>query len=117
MRIDYTTRELSNRCYEMPTLRFLSSPTDLFFDHGGGKGASWLQEHLQGDYHRRWSTSLKAGGIEEPDAAIADTSLSRWVNYYVQGLQWLTEDHANTSAIDGVCEIVMLSRFACCPSR
>ena len=86
----------------MPTLRFLSSPTDLFFDHGGGKGASWLQEHLQGDYHRRWSTSLKAGGIEEPDAAIADTSLSRWVNYYVQGLQWLTEDHANTSAIDGV---------------
>ena len=29
--IYYTTRELSNRCYEMPTLRNLASPTDHFF--------------------------------------------------------------------------------------
>lgn len=38
----------------------------------------------------------------ELDAAIADTSLSRWVNYYVEGLQWLSQDHPNTSRIDGV---------------
>lgn len=86
--IYYTTRELSNRCYEMPTLRMLQSPTDDIFDAGAGGGASWLQEHLQGNYHRRWSTSLSDG--ESPDAAIADTSLTRWENYYIQGLQWLT---------------------------
>ena len=76
--IYYTTRELSNRCYEMPTLQALSSPNDHFFDSGTGGGASWLQEHLQKDYHVRWSTGLSDG--ESPDAAIADTSLTRWEN-------------------------------------
>ena len=71
--IYYTTRELSNRCYEMPTLRVLSSASDHFFDSGSGGGASWLQEHLQTNYHVRWSTHLSDG--ESPDAAIADTSL------------------------------------------
>jgi len=95
-KIYYTTRELSNRCYEMPTLMALESQKDHFFDNGTGGGPSWLQEHLQGGYHQRWSTGLSGGGI---DAAIADTSLSRWINYYVQGLQWLTE---NGAKIDGL---------------
>ena len=73
----------------MPTLQALSSPTDHFFDSGKGGGASWLQEHLQKGYHVRWSTGLADG--ESPDAAIADTSLTRWENYYIQGLQWLTQ--------------------------
>jgi hypothetical protein len=99
---DYTTRELSNRCYEIPALRSLSSPDDHFFDAGAGGGASWLQEHLQGGYHRRWSTSLSDG--ESPDAAIADTSLTRWENYYIQGLQWLTQPQENQkyASIDGL---------------
>ena len=100
--IYYTTRELSNRCYEMPALRALASPTDHFFDSGTGGGASWLQEHLQSDYHVRWSTALADG--ESPDAAIAVTSLTRWENYYIQGLQWLTQpqDNPKFAAIDGL---------------
>ena len=66
----------------MPALRTLQTTDDQFFDPGTGGGASWLQEHLQGGYHRRWSTGLTDG--ESPDAAIADTSLTRWENYYIQ---------------------------------
>lgn len=102
-KIYYTTRELSNRCHEMPALMALSSPQDHFFDHGTGGGVSWLQEHLGDDYHRRWSTGLHGGEIDgEIDAAIADTSLTRWVNYYIAGLQWLSVDHPGTAAIDGL---------------
>jgi hypothetical protein len=100
-KIYYTTRELSDRTYEMPTLRLLSSSEDHIFDNGTGGGASWLQEHLQSNYHLRWSTGLADGEI---DNAIADTRLSRWINYYIQGLQWLTaQDHAGPdSKIDGL---------------
>jgi hypothetical protein len=99
VKIYYTTRELSNRCHEMPALMAIQSPGDHIFDTGSGGGGSWLQEHLQQGYHVRWSTGLAEGAIDE---AIADTSLTRWINYYVAGLEWLTQDHANTSAIDGV---------------
>lgn len=98
-KIYYTTRELSNRCYEMPALMAVSSPQDHFFDDGTGGGPSWLQEHLGDGYHQRWSTGLPDG---ELDAAIADTSLTRWVNYYIEGLRWLSEDHPGTAAIDGL---------------
>ena len=37
------------------------------------------------DAPRVRATGLSDG--ESPDAAIADTSLTRWVNYYVQGPQ------------------------------
>lgn len=56
---------------------------------------------MQSDYHVRWSTGLADGSIDE---AIADTSLSRWVNYYVEGLQWLSQDHSlnsSSSSSDG----------------
>lgn len=98
-KIYYTTRELSNRCHEMPTLRLLTTDADAIFDHGSGGGGSWLQEHLQAGYHVRWSTGLADGEVDE---AIADTSLSRWINYYLRGLQWLTEDHPETASIDGL---------------
>jgi hypothetical protein len=98
-KIYYTTRELSNRAYEMPALMALSSPQDHFFDDGTGGGPAWLQEHLGDNYHQRWSTGLVD---EELDAAIADTSLTRWVNYYIAGLRWLSEDHPGTAAIDGL---------------
>lgn len=94
--IYYTTRELSNRCYELPTLRLLGTDADHVFDNGTGGGAPWLQEHLQGGYVQRWSTGLSD---HELDAAIGDTTLSRWVNYYVQGLAWL---RANGPKIDGL---------------
>ena len=109
VKIYYTTRELSNRCHEAPALRMLSSPTDTIFDSGSGGGGAWLQEHLQGGYHVRWSTTLSGGAVDE---AIADTGLSRWVNYYVAGLEWLVQSHGpNTSAIDvRVC----VCACACC---
>lgn len=94
--IYYTTRELSNRCYEMPTLLNIGTTIDHVFDNGTGGGAPWLHEHLDGNYTRRWSTGLADNQI---DAAIGDASLSRWVNYYVEGLAWL---RTNGPAIDGL---------------
>ena len=95
--IYYTTRELSNRCYEMPTLMNLATPTDHVYDTGEDGGAPWLQEHLPvGGYTRRWSNALDGGQM---DAAIGDASLSRWVNYYVRGLSWL---RSNGPRIDGL---------------
>eukprot|EP00039_Didymoeca_costata_P002367 m.59698 g.59698 ORF g.59698 m.59698 type:complete len:1227 (-) comp11265_c0_seq1:74-3754(-) len=94
--IYYTTRELSNRCYEMPTFMSMATEMDHVFDGGPGGGAPWLQEHLLSNYARRWSTGLAQGQV---DAAIGDASLSRWVNYYVQGLSWLRD---NGPKIDGL---------------
>ena len=96
----YTTRELSNRCHEMPALRRIQSAdpdgADRVFDGGAGGGGSWLQEHLQDDYHVRWSTALDTPanltGSEAIDEAVADTGLSRWMNFYIEGLQWLAEE-------------------------
>ena len=100
VKLYYTTRELSNRCHELPALQAIASATDHVYDKGAGGGGSWLQEHLQGGYHVRWATQLADDAIDE---AIADTSLSRWVNYYIEGLQWLSQDHGqNTSAVDGL---------------
>ena len=41
-------RELSNRCYEMPTLQMIAGNTDSVFDSGTGGGGSWLQVRLNG---------------------------------------------------------------------
>jgi hypothetical protein len=103
-KIYYTTRELSNRCHELPTLQALGTPADHVYDAGTGGGGAWLQEHLQGGYHVRWSSDLH-DGTGAIDEAIADTSLSRWVNYYISGLQWLSSPHADvpdSAAIDGL---------------
>jgi hypothetical protein len=83
VKIYYTVRELTNRAPELFALRSLG---DEIFSHGPGGGPSWLQEHLGGDYIAGWLVPrLK-------DAAVVNSGVSRWHNYYLEGLNWVVEN-------------------------
>jgi hypothetical protein len=89
VKIYNTIRELSNRCAELFALRSLG---DEIFSPGPGSGFSWLQEHLVSDYIAAWFVP----GLQ--DAAIINSGMSRWHNYYLEGLNWL----AKNVGIDGL---------------
>ncbi len=80
VKIYYTIRELSNRAAELFGLRSLGPE---IFSKGPGGGFSWLQEHLVSDYIAAWFVP------ELKDAAIINSGMSRWHNYYLEGLDWL----------------------------
>jgi len=83
VKIYYTVRELTNRAPEIFALRSLG---EEIFASGPGGGFSWLQEHLVSDYINGWFVpKLK-------DAAIINSGVSRWHNYYLEGLSWLVEN-------------------------
>ncbi len=83
VKIYNTVRELSNSCAEIFALRSLG---DEIFSKGPGGGFSWLQEHLDQDYISGWFVpDLK-------DASLVNTSVSRWHNYYMEGLDWLVKN-------------------------
>jgi len=83
VKIYYTVRELSNSAPEIFMLRSLG---DEVLSYGKGNGFSWLQEHLDSNYIAAWFVP------ELKDAAIVNSGVSRWHNYYVEGLNWLTEN-------------------------
>jgi len=89
VKIYYTVRELTNRAPEIYALRSLG---EEIFASGPGGGFSWLQEHLVSNYINGWFVpKLK-------DAAIINSGVSRWHNYYLEGLNWLV----NNVGIDGL---------------
>ena len=83
VKIYYTVRELSNHVEEIWALRSLG---DEIYTDGPGGGGAWLREHLVSHYTPAWHETLLTG---EVDAAIATIGLSRWHNYYLEGLAWL----------------------------
>ena len=89
VKIYNTVRELSNSAYEIFPLRSLGHE---IYSTGKGGGYSWLQEHLGGDYIAAWYVP------EVKDAAIINSGMSRWHNYYVEGMNWLV----NNVGIDGI---------------
>ncbi len=89
VKIYYTIRELSNRAVELFALRSLG---DEIFSRGPGGGFSWLQEHVVSDYIAAWFVP------DLEDAAVINSGMSRWHNYYVEGLDWL----AKNVGIDGL---------------
>ena len=89
VKIYYTVRELSDHAPELIALRSLG---DEILAHGSGGGSSWLKEHLDQDYIPGWYVP------ELHDASIITSGVSRWHNYYVEGLQWL----AKNVGIDGL---------------
>lgn len=94
-KIYYTVRELSNRVAELWALRSLG---DEVFNDGPGGGGSWLREHLVSHYTTGWHQTLPDGEVDE---AILDTGrvgLTRWDNYYVEGLAYLLRK----ATIDGI---------------
>jgi len=101
VKIYYTIRELSNYTGEFWALRSLGR--EVFSDGPGFQladqfaaekpappakhtGSSWLCEHAIDRYVPAWHQPLGNG---HTDAAIATAGLSRWHNYYVEGLSWL----------------------------
>lgn len=83
VKIYYTVRELTNKAPELFMLRSLGN--EIFSDGKGG-GFSWLQEHLDQNYIGAWFVpSLQ-------DAAIVNTGISRWHNFYIEGLNWLVKN-------------------------
>ncbi|MBB6502268.1 glycoside hydrolase domain-containing protein [Pedobacter cryoconitis] len=89
VKIYNTVREVSNSAYELAPLRSLGHE---IFSTGKGGGYSWLQEHLNGDYIAAWYVP------EVKDAAIINSGMSRWHNYYVEGMSWLVQN----VGIDGI---------------
>jgi len=89
VKIYNTIRELSNKAYEIHALRSFGHE---IFSGGKGKGFSWLQEHLGDDYIAAWFVP------ELKDAAIVNSGMNRWHNYYVEGMNWLVQN----VGIDGI---------------
>jgi len=89
VKIYNTVRELSNSAYEIQPMRSLGHE---IYSPGKGGGYSWLQEHLGSDYIGAWYVP------EQKDAAIINSGVSRWHNYYVEGMNWLV----NNVGIDGI---------------
>ena len=102
----YTVGQISNHVVEMWPLRSLGDEVfvtrsttvtkvgDTLFGLEGG-GYPWLKEHLVSGYLPAWRQPLWEG---DHDAAISQQPLSRWHNYYVEGLQWLMRN----TGIDGL---------------
>jgi hypothetical protein len=88
----YTVRELSNYTAELWPLRSLGF--EVFLDGAGG-GHSWLREHLVDRYGAAWHQPYPNG---EVDAAIVTAGLSRWHNYYLEGLSWMIRN----TGLDGL---------------
>ncbi|MGI9138216.1 MAG: glycoside hydrolase domain-containing protein, partial [Sediminibacterium sp.] len=89
VKIYNTVRELSNHAYETFPLRSLGHE---IYSPGKGGGYSWLQEHLGDDYIAAWFVpNIK-------DAAIVNSGMSRWHNYYIEGMNWLVKN----VGIDGI---------------
>jgi len=89
VKIYNTVRELSNSAYEIFPMRSLGHE---IYSGGKGGGYSWLQEHLGDDYIAAWYVP------EVKDAAIINSGMSRWHNYYVEGMNWLVQK----VGIDGI---------------
>jgi hypothetical protein len=89
VKIYNTVRELSNSAYETFPMRSLGHE---IYSSGKGGGYSWLQEHLGADYIAAWYVP------EIKDAAVVNSGMSRWHNYYVEGMNWLVQN----VGIDGI---------------
>ena len=83
VKIYYTLRELTNHIVEMWAVRSLNH--EVFADGPGG-GYTWLQEHLGTGYIPAWHCWFGGGDV---CAALVTSGLSRWHNYYLEGLAWL----------------------------
>lgn len=102
----YTVRELTNHVAELWALRSLGD--EVFLTGGGNNETSiinprgadpWLQKHLRTDYVPAWRHPFSSGKYAgHVDASIVTSGMSRWHNYYIEGLQYLVRN----LKIDGI---------------
>ena len=86
VKIYYTLRELTNH---LPEIWFLRSLGNEVLADGPGGGYPWLQDHLGGGYLPQWYFRFDDGTV---CAAVANSGETRWYNFYVEGLSWLTKN-------------------------
>ena len=92
----YTIRELSNHAAELWVLRSLGD--EVLRGGPGMTGDTWLMEHLMSGYTACWMNPIDSALTSEYDAAVCNKGLSRWANYYVEGLAELVR----VAGIDGL---------------
>ena len=78
----YTVRELTNWTPELFALRAFG---DELIAPGRGGGQAWCEEHLGGNYWGAWYEP----GVN--DASVLTASMSRFHNFYLDGLDWLVK--------------------------
>ena len=83
-----TVRELTQYTAEIWALRSLGNEV---LGTGGGGGFPWLREHFVNDYLPQWYVPVVDGSTY--DASVITARDSRWYNYYVEGIQWLSENY------------------------
>ncbi len=106
----YTVRELSVYLPELWALRSLGDEVftrdnvikmpdfsikeniDLDWDAMGTMGHPWLYEHLRSRYDGRWHSPLPCEAGVDWDISIRTQTLSRWLNYYVEGFDWMIKN-------------------------
>ncbi|MDD4869932.1 MAG: DUF6067 family protein [Kiritimatiellae bacterium] len=105
----YTVRELTDRCVEIWALRSLGGEIipgpERCFQAGATTpredGYPWLREHLVDGFYKAWRTGTAVK--DEIDAAVAMRYLSRWHNYYIEGMNWLQRNKCFYSLyLDGI---------------
>lgn len=113
----YTVRELTTHAAEFWVIRSLGNEIlmqghsfrvaehfiDEFFNQDTSNpstGGPWVCEHLPEGYVPAWQTIFKD---KDYDCSVATVGLSRWHNYYLEGLRWLVgELDADGIYLDGV---------------
>nr|MDO8112641.1 DUF6067 family protein [Candidatus Sigynarchaeota archaeon] len=104
VKIYYTIRELTNYTAEIWALRSLGrevyTSEEKHLHATPVMGHPWLKEHLVTGYDPAWHQPIGRGIY---DAAIRTAGLSRWHNYYIEGLSWLVT-HAGIRGLylDGI---------------
>lgn len=92
VKLYYTIRELTTHAQEVYALKSLNHE---IFVSGIGYGLPWECEHLIDDYKPAWYTPLPN---ETSDAALVLNGFSRWINYYLEGLNWMLKNYQ----LDGI---------------
>lgn len=96
--IYFTTRELSANCPEIFMLESLGD--EVLSRHNNVTGADsildstgivypWVREHLEEDLLPGWHCSAANGAV---DSSVVDFHLSRWQNFYVNGMNYLIKN-------------------------
>lgn len=95
----YTLRELTNYAVELWAFRAVEP--NMFPNRDRRGGSAWLQEHVFSDYDRAWHSW--SANTDITDAAMHTTGNSRLMNYYLEGLYFLTKNLGNAGLyLDGI---------------
>jgi hypothetical protein len=105
VKVYYTTRELTQNMPEFFALHRLDGaviqpgpgPLSRTLIHGNGPNP-WLNENLRTNFIPAWYTELDGKYAGMKDLSVLTTPDGPWNNFYLGGLEWLTE----RAEIDGI---------------